>query len=57
MNSPAFRPIRNTSLPPAFRSIRLERARDRRYPEGDSNTAYIMIAPLDSESHIEASPS
>lgn len=54
MNRPAFKPIRNTSLPRSFRYIRLERARDQHDPEGDSNTAYIMIAPLDSGSRIDA---
>lgn len=54
MNRPAFKPIRNTSLPPAFRYIRLERARDQNHPDGDSNTAYILIAPLDSQSRIDS---
>jgi len=53
MNRPAFTPIRNSSLPHSFRYIRLERARDQHHPEGDSNIAYIMIAPLDTESHID----
>ena len=54
MNQPAFEPIRNTALPHGFRYIRLERARDPHHPEGDSKTAYIMIAPLDAESRIDA---
>lgn len=53
MNYPAFAPLRNTSLPRAFRYIRLERARDHNHPEGDSKTAYIMIAPLDADSRID----
>ena len=53
MNHPAFEPIRNTSLPHSFRYIRLERARDQHHPEGDSKTAYIMIAPLDADSRID----
>jgi hypothetical protein len=53
MNHPAFKPIRNSALPPGFRYIRLERARDHLHPEGDNNTAYIMIAPLDAESRID----
>lgn len=53
MNHPAFVPLRNTSLPHTFRYIRLERARDRDHPEGDSKTAYIMIAPLDAQSRID----
>ena len=54
MNHPAFPPIRNTELPHSFRYIRLERARDRHYPDGDRHSAYILIAPLDSESRIDA---
>jgi hypothetical protein len=54
MNRPAFAPLRNTSLPRDFRYIRLERARDHDHPEGDSKTAYIMIAPIDTESRIDA---
>ena len=53
MNHPAFVPLRNTSLPHTFRYIRLERARDHDYPEGDSRRAYIMIAPLDTDSQID----
>jgi hypothetical protein len=41
-------------LPHTFRYIRLERARDHAHPEGDSKTAYIMIAPLDAQSRIDA---
>jgi hypothetical protein len=51
---PVFQPILNTSLPHGFRYIRLVRARDHQYPEGDNKIAYIMIAPLDSESRIDA---
>jgi hypothetical protein len=53
MNRPAFVPIRNTSLPHTFRYIRLERGRDHDHPDGDSQTAYIMIAPLDLQSRID----
>ena len=54
MNHPAFVSLRNTSLPREFRYIRLERARDHDHPEGDSKTTYILIAPLDAESRIDA---
>lgn len=54
MNRPAFKPILNTELPHGFRYIRFERARDHVHPEGDNKTAYIMIAPLDAESRIDA---
>jgi len=54
VNHPAFKPILNAALPHSFRFIRLERARDHQNPQGDSKTAYILIAPLDSESRIDA---
>jgi hypothetical protein len=54
MNHAAFAPIRNTALPHAFRCIRLERARDHDHPEGDSKTAYVLIAPLDADLKIDA---
>jgi hypothetical protein len=54
MNHPAFKPILNTTLPHGFRYIRLERARDHQHPQGDSHTAYILIAPLDAELRIDA---
>src|SRR5579862_1568040 len=53
MNHPAFKPIRNTEIPHGFRYIRFERARDRGHPDGDRETAYILIAPLDAESRID----
>jgi hypothetical protein len=53
MKQPAFVPLSNTSLPREFRYIRLERARDHDHPEGDSKTAYILIAPLDAVSKID----
>ncbi|WJR78201.1 hypothetical protein [Bradyrhizobium sp. NP1] len=54
MNHPAFPPLRNTALPHTFRQIRIERAREHGHPEGDSRTAYILIAPLDDEGRIDA---
>jgi hypothetical protein len=53
MNQTAFKPIRNTALPHSFRYVRLERARDHNHPTGDSDTAYVMIVPLDAESRID----
>lgn len=53
MNHSSFAPLRNTSLPRTFRYIRIERARDHDHPEGDSKTAYILIAPLDADSRID----
>jgi hypothetical protein len=54
MNRPAFTPILNTELPHGFRYIRLERARDHDHPAGDNKIAYIVIAPLDAASRIDA---
>lgn len=52
MSSPA--PILNASLPSTFRQIRIELAREQGHPEGAHNIAYILIAPLDDEGHIDA---
>ena len=46
-------PILGSSLPHGFRKIRLELARERGHPEGDSQIAYILIAPLDAASRID----
>ncbi|MFB9261594.1 hypothetical protein ACFFWD_00065 [Bradyrhizobium erythrophlei] len=54
MNRVAFKPLQNTALPHSFRHIRLERARERDHPEGASAIAYIMVAPLDRVSRIDA---
>ncbi|MBR1125175.1 hypothetical protein JQ628_26885 [Bradyrhizobium lablabi] len=50
-SSPA--PILNTSLPPSFRQIRIELARERGHPEGAHNIAYVLVAPLDDDGHID----
>lgn len=47
------KPILGSSLPHGFRKIRLELARERGRPEGDSQIAYVMIAPLDAESRLD----
>jgi hypothetical protein len=54
MTDSVFAPLLNSSLPREFRYIRLERARDHDHPEGDGRIAYIMLAPLDTESRIDA---
>lgn len=54
MNRPTFKPLQNTALPHSFRQIRLERAREHDHPEGASTIGYVMIAPLDTESRIDA---
>ena len=54
MPSSLPKPILNASLPPHFRKIRLELAREPGHPEGDHGVAYTILAPLDSESRIDA---
>ncbi|MGO9357778.1 MAG: hypothetical protein ACLP1D_08880 [Xanthobacteraceae bacterium] len=46
--------ILNTALPPSFRRIRLELAREAGHPEGESEIAYIVVAPLNDDGHIDA---
>lgn len=55
------KPILNTSLPPQFRQIRIELAREPGHPEGEPAVAYVIVAPLSPDSLIdpeimEASP-
>ncbi|HZM08443.1 MAG TPA: hypothetical protein VFC11_08355 [Methylocella sp.] len=40
-------------LPPAFRRIRLELAREKGHPEGSALIGYTLIAPLDAEGRID----
>jgi hypothetical protein len=40
-------------LPPAFRRIRLELAREKGHPEGSALIGYTLIAPLDANSRID----
>jgi hypothetical protein len=47
-------PILNTTLPPSFRQIRLELAREADYPAGEPHIAYVIVAPLDAEGRIDA---
>lgn len=47
------KPILGSSLPHGFRKIRLELARERGHPEGDSHIGYVLIAPLDAASRID----
>jgi hypothetical protein len=46
-------PILNTSLPPQFRQIRIELAREPGHPKGDAAVAYIIVAPLDAKDRID----
>jgi|EndMetStandDraft_5_1072996.scaffolds.fasta_scaffold435048_2 hypothetical protein len=45
--------ILGSSLPHAFRKIRLELARERGHPDGDNRFSYTLIAPLDAASRID----
>jgi hypothetical protein len=47
------KPILNTSLPAQFRQIRIELAREPGHPEGDTDVAYVIIAPIDSNDRID----
>jgi hypothetical protein len=47
-------PILNSSLPPQFRQIRIELAREPSHPEGESGVAYVIVAPIDSDGRIDA---
>jgi hypothetical protein len=47
------KPILNTSLPPPFRQIRIELAREPGHPEGDTGFAYVIVAPLDANDRID----
>lgn len=42
------------SLPPEFRQIRLELAREPGHPEGSRATGYDLVAPLDADQRISA---
>lgn len=48
------KPILNTSLPPQFRQIRMELAREPGLPEGDAAAAYVIVAPLDAQGRIDS---
>lgn len=54
MQTQAFNPIRNSSLPASFRRIRLELARNADHPEGSADVGYVIAAPLDAEDRIDA---
>lgn len=42
-----------TTLPRAFRRIRLELAREPGYPEGTRQFGYVFVAPLDPDGRID----
>ena len=54
MPNASLKPILNTSLPPQFRQIRIELAREPGHPLGDPAVAYLIIAPLDADDRIDA---
>jgi hypothetical protein len=47
------KPILNTSLPAQFRRIRIELARERGHPKGDTGVGYVIVAPLDADDRID----
>jgi hypothetical protein len=53
MQSTHPKPILNATLPPQFRQIRIELAREAGHPEGDAGCAYVIIAPLDADDRID----
>jgi hypothetical protein len=46
--------ILNSALPPSFRQIRLELAREADHPAGEHDIAYVIVAPLDADNRIDA---
>ncbi len=46
-------PLLNTSLPAQFRQIRVELARETHHPDGDTDIAYVIVAPLDVNGRID----
>jgi hypothetical protein len=53
MQSANPKPIMNASLPTQFRQIHIELAREPGHPEGDTDVAYVIIAPLDANDRID----
>jgi hypothetical protein len=53
MSKPKLKPILNASLPAAFRQIRIVLAREPAHPDGDTEVAYIFVAPVDAEGRID----
>lgn len=51
--NPELPPILNTSLPPSFRQIRLDLAREPGHPEGAHAIAYVLVAPLAADGRID----
>src|SRR5690348_160236 len=53
MSKPSPTRILNASLPPSFRQIRIELAREQEHPVGSHNIAYVIVAPLDDDGYID----
>lgn len=49
------KPVLNSSLPPQFRQLRIELAREPGHPEGEHGVAYSIVAPLDTDGRIDPS--
>jgi hypothetical protein len=47
------KPILNTSLPPQFRQVRIELAREPGHPDGDTGVAYVITAPFGAYDRID----
>lgn len=43
-----------TKLPHSFKTIRLELARSKDFPEGSTTHGYELVAPLDASGHIDS---
>jgi hypothetical protein len=43
-----------SKLPPSFRRVRLELAREKGHPQGSAAIGYTFVAPLDSDGRIDA---
>jgi hypothetical protein len=54
MHNAQLKPMLNASLPVAFRKIHIALAREPGHPEGESDVAYTVAAPLDTEGRIDA---
>ena len=53
MSNAQLKPILNTSLPPQFRQICIELAREPGHPEGERGVAYVIVAPLTADGLID----
>ncbi len=54
MSTAQRKPILNASLPPQFRQISLELAREPGHPDGEHDVGYVIVAPVRSDGLIDA---